>query len=161
MRAVQRKLESLREKISKRGYAEDRYLHQLADMGLIKHSNASEYLGRQHGNDVLRIIDDALFEEHVDDKIAMKTLADEIHAQGKNADFDVDDILEYALGDKWHAYAIMRHPEGYFKTHSVETEAFAEMLSGHLANENTWKLFVSYFPKSFKMFQDIVRSIAL
>ncbi|NMM99736.1 hypothetical protein G1C96_0314 [Bifidobacterium sp. DSM 109958] len=75
------------------------------------------------------------------------TPADEIHSQGKGADFDVDDILEYALGDEWHQYSEMQHPIGYFKKCSVETEAFAEMLSGQLSNENTWELFEKILPK--------------
>ncbi|KFI92445.1 hypothetical protein BISA_0845 [Bifidobacterium saguini DSM 23967] len=158
---IQRQLESIRDEVAKRGYAEGRYLHRLADMGLVKHSEISKYMGeRKYENAILRFIDDALFEEYVDDKIAMKALADEIHSQGKNADFDVDDILEFALGNQWHDYSKMYHPVGYFKSHSVETEAFAEMLGGHLANENTWKLFVSYFPKSYRMFQDMIRSMA-
>lgn len=158
---IQRQLENIRSEINKRGYAESRYLHRLADIGLIRHSEIFEYMGlKEHKNTVLNLIDDALFEEYVDDRIAMKALADEIHSQGKASDFDVDDILEYALGSQWHRYSAIRHPVGYFDNHSVETEAFAEMLSGHLANENTWRLFVSYFPNSCKMFQDMIRSVA-
>ncbi|PJM72344.1 hypothetical protein CS006_10430 [Bifidobacterium primatium] len=158
---IQRQLESIRNEVDKRGYAEGRYLHRLADLGLIKHSEIVKYMGmKEYRDTVLHAIDDALFEEHVDDKIAMKALADEIHAQGKGTDFDVDDILEFALKDRWHPYSLMKHEVGYFRNHSVETEAFAEMLSGHLANENTWRLFVSYFPKSYRMFQDMIRSMA-
>ncbi|MCH9274992.1 hypothetical protein JS533_001645 [Bifidobacterium amazonense] len=158
--AAEQELKTIRDSIQN-GELSFKDFTKLRKLGVVgKDAFRGEYAGAHGKEKLLRFIDDALFEEHVDDKIAMKTLADEIHAQGKSTDFDVDDILEFALGDKWHVYSKMYHPVGYFKDHSVETEAFAEMFSGHLSNENTWKLFVSYFPKSFKMFQDMVRSMS-
>lgn len=159
--AVQQKLESLYKGVARHGYAEIRHLRQLADLGIIDRQDIITYAGnRRYGSLVLNIIDDALFEEYVDAKMTMKILADEIHGQGKGTDFDVDDILEYALGDEWFPYSWMKHPIGYFKYLPVEAEAFAEMLSAQLANENAWTLFQRYFPRSVRMYEDIIRRLA-
>ncbi len=51
------------------------------------------------------------------------------------------------------------HRDPYWKTHQVSTEAFAELYSARMNNEQSYNFVKKYFPKSVDIFEEIIESV--
>lgn len=97
--------------------------------------------------------------------MAYRHLADEIHDGRLPADCDVENVFHFAFGDEFHDFQTMAHPAGYYtgthgeNKHSIEPEAFAEMMSAQIADEKAWATFVKYCPRGYRMYENMVREL--
>ena len=70
---------------------------------------------------------------------------------------DVSDMFGGATKNK--AVGYMGHRDAYWKSTTVGTEAFAEMMSASIANPESLKNIKKYFPRSYEIFEEMLRSL--
>lgn len=78
-------------------------------------------------------------------------------AKGYQATSDISDIFEGATGAKVTGTA--GHGASYWKQHDVSVEAFAEMYSASISNPASLEQIKTYFPQSYNVFLEILKSM--
>jgi len=70
--------------------------------------------------------------------------------------YDLSDIFEGATNGKINLGA--GHGMGYWEAHNNSTEIFAEIFSASVCNKGSLNAIKEYFPETYKVFKEIVRS---
>lgn len=89
--------------------------------------------------------------------LSKKYGAKEVYNRGRTS--DISDMVEActSLSDKFESFnASGGHGEGYWNMHSQSTEFFAEAFSAYTNDEIGYEMIKTFFPKSEKIFQEIL-----
>ena len=88
---------------------------------------------------------------------AYQKIVDELLSKSVLAHGDVSDMWQGITNEKVVGH--IGHKKGYWKTHSVGSEGFAEMFDATISNPDSITQIKHYFPKSYDLFNEIIAEL--
>lgn len=96
----------------------------------------------------------------VNAKQVYQKISEELREMPVIEQMEISDIFDGITNGKAYGYGQHSYStKNYWRTHSVGTEAFAEMFDSTINNPESLKRIKEYFPKSYEIFEEIIEEM--